>query len=219
MALPCGTKDNEPATAGRQREEVSGDSFSAGPVVAEAARGGIFPNSSGEKIPPREHPRDLLIRWWAFAGLVALALLITAGVVLLPAFARIRQLEHQNACQEVRLREARATIAAMDRFLAQAPTDEVLTKRLAWSKLGLLPVNESWPLHTAVPPPPPPGTLSPIRYPDPPAPDAPVDRWAKKVQSPVYRRGLLVLAASMIVAAILLFPASRSRTPAVTAAK
>lgn len=164
----------------------------------------------GFRAPPREHPRDRLIRWSAFLGLVGLAMLILAGVVWLPDIARVRQLDHQRACQELRVREADATVAAMDRLIARTPTDEVLTKRLAWSKLGLLPSNEAWPQHTSVPPPPSPGTLSPIRFSDPPPPNAAIDRWALKVQSPAYRRGLLVLAGCMIVAAMLLFPAPRT---------
>ncbi|MBN1554248.1 MAG: hypothetical protein JXA11_05850 [Phycisphaerae bacterium] len=164
-----------------------------------------------KKVPPREHPRDRFIRGGAFMGLVGLSVLIVAAVVWLPSIARVRQLEYQRASQENRLKEAQATIAAMERLIAEAPTDEVLTKRLAWSKLGLLPSNEAWPLHTNVPPPPAPGALSPIHYTDPPPPDAPVDRWAKQVQSPAYRRGLLVLAGSLLIAAMLLFPGRRRR--------
>lgn len=203
MALPCGINDNEQAAGSGQQAAGQYVASSVDAADTDTARGEVFV----PKASPREHPRDRLIRWGAFVGLVGLAMLIIAGVVWLPNIARLRQLEHQRACQELRIKEAEATIAAMQRLISEVPTNEVLTKRLAWSKLGLLPSNEAWPLHTNVPPPPTPGSLSPIRYPDPPAPNANIDQWAQKVQSPAYRRGLLVLAGSMIVAAMLLFPA------------
>jgi uncharacterized coiled-coil protein SlyX len=211
MALRCGIKDSKKATGNRQKAI---EHYVAEPVdVADAdtARGGVFLQKTKE-IPPREHPRDRLIRWGGFCGLTGLSLLIVAGVVWLPNVARIRRLEHQRACQELRIKEAEATIAAMQRLIDEAPTNEVLTPRLAWSKLGMLPSNEAWPLHTNVPPPPAPGTLSPIQYTDPPAPDAPIDQWAKKVQAPAFRRGLLVLAGCMFIAAMLLFPARQRKT-------
>ena len=149
---------------------------------------------------------DALVRFVGFSVLMGMAMLILAGVLLLPAYARLQRFRHQRDSDSLRLKEARAAIKAMDRLIQEAPTDEVLTKRLAWSKLGMVPSNEvrvispSTPSSALVP-----GALSKIRYDDPSPPNSRLDILAEKLQRPAHRRGLLVLAASMTIAAMLLF--------------
>jgi hypothetical protein len=99
----------------------------------------------------------------------------------------------------------------MDRLIQEAPSDEVLTKRMAWSKLGMAPMNEAWPASTRLPAAPPPGTIAPIRLPDPPAPNSRFDRLASKFQKPVYRRASLVLAGCLFVSSVLLFAPPRRK--------
>ncbi len=149
---------------------------------------------------------DALVRFAGFSALMGMAMLILAGVLLLPAYARLQRFRHQRNCERLRLKEARATVRAKDRLIEKAPTDEVLTKRLAWSKLGMVPYNEvraispsSHPSALV------PGALSKIRYDDPPLPNSRLDILAAKLQRPGHRRGLLVLAASMTIAAMLIF--------------
>jgi len=143
--------------------------------------------------------------------MLALALAIVAAVVLLPPYAKLQQAKYRRSCDALRVAEAQATVEAMDRMLAEAPSDEVLTKRLAWSRLGLYPAGEQvarttgrgFLLSGA------PGTLSVIRYPDPPPPDPWLMSLAEKLNQPARRRGLMVLAGCLAVAAMLLLAGNR----------
>ncbi len=162
--------------------------------------------------PPAGQREDAPGRWIrrsAFLGLAGLAMAILAAVVLLPDYARLRRLQHQRRWQELRVQEARASVAGMDRLLADLPTDEVLTKRLAWSKLGMMPSNEAWPIETRLSAPPAPGTLSPVRYPEPPAPNRLWNSLARQLQRPAYHHSLLLLAGGMLISAFLLFAPPR----------
>ncbi|MCD4824778.1 MAG: hypothetical protein K8S55_09225 [Phycisphaerae bacterium] len=146
-----------------------------------------------------------LVRFVGFYGLTGAALAILAGVVLLPAYARLQRVEHQRDCSHLRIREAEDTVAAQDRFKNRMVNDEVITRRLAWSKLGMYPCNEVVVLDPADAQKPPPGTLSQIRHENPAPPATWVQAAATKVTAPAYRRGLLVMAACMLVAALLMF--------------
>ncbi len=140
-----------------------------------------------------------------YFAMVTVALIILAGVVLLPSLAQLQQTEYRRDCDGKRVQEAVATVAAMDRLLAAAPSDEVLTKRLAWSRLGVLPSNEQISVKRPIIGSPAPGTLSTIRFENPPPPDPWINRLAMKVQIPAYRRGLIVMAGCLALAAMLLF--------------
>jgi hypothetical protein len=137
--------------------------------------------------------------------MVAASLCIVAAVVLLPPYAKLQRVRHQRDLQATRLEEARRTREAMDRLIRNAPADEVLTRRLAWSRLGLYPVRETVVVDPKLPAAPPPGTLCQVDLPAPPPPDTTLQAAALRLQSPSRRRGLLVLATSLVVGAVLLF--------------
>jgi hypothetical protein len=101
----------------------------------------------------------------------------------------------------------------MDRLIAEAPSDEVLTQRLAWSRLGLYPSRDVVVFDPDLPAAPPPGSISPSPCQPPPPPDTTVQAAAARLESPSRRRGLLVLAGSLLVGAVLLFgpPSMRLR--------
>jgi hypothetical protein len=134
-----------------------------------------------------------------------MALTILAGVVLLPPHARLQTLEHQRDCRAVRLQEARDTCAAMDRLLTVGVLDPVLTERQARGVLGWFPTGEVVVIDPNIRPEIASGVLSPVRYPDPPAPAGWDMDLARKVQAPARRRGLFVLASAMMLAAVLIF--------------
>jgi len=144
--------------------------------------------------------------------MVTAALAVLAGVVLLEPYARLQKASYRSQCYNLRLDEAKATIAAMDRLRAHGPTNEVLTKRLAWSRLGMYPRNEVVVMNSSLDSEAPrPGCLTPIHYPAPPEPDSWMIRAACLVRTPARRNAMLVLAASMLLAALLLFASPHRR--------
>lgn len=155
-----------------------------------------------------------LLRGTGFVVLSSMALTILAAVVLLPAYGQYLTVRHQRDLTARRVEQAEANLAAMDRLLAEARDDDVLTQRLAWSRLGLCPSGEVRVLpedRTALPQP---GELAPIVRRTPPPPDARVLGMARRCSSPARRRGMLALAGAMLLTALLLFaPPERSPAP------
>ncbi len=155
-----------------------------------------------------------VVRFVGFYAMVTAALAVLAGVVLLEPYARLQKASHRGKCYNLRLDEAKATIAAMDRLRAHGPTNEVLTKRLAWSRLGMYPRNEVVVMNSSPDPDseaPRPGCLTRIHYPAPPEPDSWMIQAASLVRTPARRNAMLVLAVSMFLAALLLFASPHRR--------
>ncbi len=212
MALPCGTKAKTPSASDTKPTSVRG-------AAAAAPRA-----AAGQAALPVETVANRFWRGVGFITMAAAALCIVAAVVLLPPYAKLQRVRHQRDIQATRLEEARRTREAMDRLIQNAAADEVLTRRLAWSRLGLYPARETVVVDPELPPPPPPGTLRQVELPAPPAPDTTLQAASVRLQSPSRRRGLLVLAASLLVGAVLLFgppsmrlkPRSRLAPPEIT---
>ena len=136
-----------------------------------------------------------------FCLLAGGAVVLFAGVLLLPELAALQRLEHEKTCRALRVKEAEKTRDAYDRLLASAPEDEVLTSRLIYSRFGHLPSNEAVILtgNASVNP----VSLPEIHYENPPAPDTWITQLAQKAEA--RRRGLLAMAACMTLAAFLIF--------------
>ena len=136
-----------------------------------------------------------------FCLLAGGAVVLFAGVLLLPELADLQRLEHEKTCRALRVKEAEKTRDAYDRLLASAPEDEVLTSRLIYSRFGHLPSNEAVILtgNASVNP----VSLPEIHYENPPAPDTWITQLAQKAEA--RRRGLLAMAACMTLAAFLIF--------------
>jgi hypothetical protein len=149
---------------------------------------------------------EKLIRAIAFSGLVLLAGILAAGVILLPRYARLQRLEYRRQCESLRVREARETVAAMDRLCEAARHDDVLIQRLAWSRLGLVPLNtgrvvtENRSSRDL-----PPGELTPLRYENPPRPNVRLMAMATLLDTPRRRNAMLLMAAGMVVTACICF--------------
>jgi hypothetical protein len=134
-----------------------------------------------------------------------LALFILAGVVLVPAYIRLTGAEYQLTLLKKNVEDAEAMVAAYDNVLAAAQNDEILTRRMARSQLGLLPTNEVLVMDPAGPASLPPGVIITARKPPPQPPGGPLTLIASRLEKPNIRRGLLVVAAGLLLAATVLF--------------
>jgi hypothetical protein len=139
-----------------------------------------------------------------FTVLAGLGLAIIAGLVLLPAYARMAFAGYERDCDKVAVAEMEATAAANAKLIADMPSSPVLTKRLAMSQGDLMPDNE-----VIVPPAgavrPPPDVVIPVRYPRPEPPAGWEIIAAGKIQHLSTRRGLLLLAIGSLMVAMFLF--------------
>jgi len=167
----------------------------------------------GKKADFKKHPAGLLPalgRAAGFAALAGMALAILAGVVLLPAYARLTEAQYERGCLMAGATEAEDLIRANDRLIAEMPGDPVLTMRLARSQLDLLPENEVVvidPGRRKAPV----GPL--VTIPPRPRPNRPggwLIRLADRLWAPGVRRGLLLLAACAMAAAMFLFTPSKA---------
>jgi len=139
----------------------------------------------------------------ALAVGLCLSLGLLAGVVLAPPYARMIEHKYVLAKEEVRLQEAKATLDAYGRLIEQAPTDEVLTQRLAWSQLGMYPANETVlrnPNRQTTRP----GVLAAISLPQPQKPNSQLYRMGMLLTDPARRRGLIAIAAVLFVLCLIL---------------
>jgi hypothetical protein len=156
---------------------------------------------------------DRFISFMGFTGLAGTALAILAGVVLLPLYARNQALEHRLECERIRLEASRDTVRAMDRFIEEVGENDILISRLGSSRMGLFPSNEMIVMDMGNRKGIDPSRLN-ISPPDlPPAPEGWLLDIGAKIDSPPMRRGLLVLAVSMVVAALMIFAAPRPEQP------
>jgi hypothetical protein len=133
-----------------------------------------------------------------------------ATIVLLPAYARLTTLRYHRDVLDVRCDNAAAQAAVNDRVIHATTDDEVFTKRMAMSRLGLYPTNEIVAVNHNDP-----HRRAPymVTAPQPPLPAAPAGwlvRSGKKLENPPTRRGLMLLAGAAMFSAFLLF-APRSR--------
>lgn len=143
-----------------------------------------------------------------FLLLAGAGLTLLAGVVLLPAYAKLADARHAKRCLEADTADLKARIAADDRLIA-ARDDPVLWQRLAWCQLGLAPEGMVVSTDPDAPPRFPPGAASPPRHPRPEPPDGWMFHAGRKLQRAPLRRGVFLLGAGALFLAIVLFPVTR----------
>jgi len=189
MAQQCGKK------ADLASDEYNGDA----PVVDSADN--------------REPITGRFVRYVGFVCLCGVGMGILAAVVLLPPYSEFLEIQHRNKCGALRLKESEGKIAANDRFYDAAGANELITRRLALSTMGLksdddIVVKSQPNAATKIAS----VSLAAIKYPDPPAPDRRIMYLAAKLRQPKTRFGLLMLSGLMIILSLLLFaPPSRKR--------
>ena len=87
-----------------------------------------------------------------FLLLAGAAVLLLAGVVLLPAWARLAEARYGRACPEARTADLEALAEAQERLIAALPKDEVLAMRLAIKQESLAPSDRvAYALPTVAP--------------------------------------------------------------------
>ena len=189
MAHQCGKK-----------ADSASDEFSGDAPVTELAE-------TREPVPER------FVRYAGFVIMCGVGMGILAAVVLLPSYGKLLEVRHRNECDALRVKEAEGTIAAMDRFCDGVGSDELLTRRFAWSTMGLkndedVVVKSQLPTiaekFTPV-------SIAPISYSDPRAPDPRIMHLAAKLKQPQTRCGMLMLSGLMMISAMLLFRPPLSR--------
>jgi len=147
-----------------------------------------------------------------FVLLVGPAMAAVGAVVLLPPYARLAQRQYRRDCERARTARLEAVSDAQQQLIAALPHDKVLTARLAMRQESLWPEREVVVVDPGRPSERPPGMIPASAAPDPPPPDGVLIRWAAKLADPATRRGLFILAAGTMLAAMLLFaPPSRYR--------
>ena len=163
---------------------------------------------------PADAPADEMSPVGRVLGFLLLAGAATAslaGVVLLPAYARTSDAVYDTACIRAEVADAEAQIAANQRLidaLTEGPgrkVDPVLVKRLAMNQSQFWPQYETVVLDPQAAVTAPPDIVTPPRTPRPPRPDNMFIRVADKFESPAKRRGILLLAAAALLAALFLF--------------
>lgn len=140
-----------------------------------------------------------------FVTLAGPAILILAGLVLLPAYARWQHAEYEKECLATACRESAAMIAAQERLIEDLPENEVLTKRLSLAQGELCLENEHVSSTIDRPLRPPPDVIPTIRYPRPAPPNDVLMRASVRLANPGTRRGLLLLAGGCLLTAMFLF--------------
>ena len=139
-----------------------------------------------------------------FSLLAGMSLAVFAWVVLGPAYAEMSETRHQRDCIRADLDEAERWIAANARLIADLPSDEVMTKRLAESQLNWLPTDEYVVIDPAAKPAP--QRLVNVRPGHKPArPDGLAIRLGRKAANPTLRRVLLAIAAGFMLSAAVVF--------------
>jgi len=146
-----------------------------------------------------------------FCLLAGTAMAVFAAVLLLPEYARLRQAKYQLARQQATMAKLRSLIEGNERYIAELPHDAVLTKRLAMNELGYWPQDEVVVLTDGGPRQPSPGMVVAPTAPAPQPPAGFLMDAAQRVADPPAKRGLLLLAAVGMVAALLLFPGGGNR--------
>jgi len=144
-------------------------------------------------------------RMVGFLLLALPALAVLAGVVLLPAYVRLANAQYELECKKARIADAEWLVAANDRLIKDLPEDEVLTKRLAMNSLGMLPEDETVIRDPNSAPAAPPGVIQPRAHPRPDPPSNWLTQMAQRFENPAKRRGVLLIAACAMLAAMFFF--------------
>lgn len=152
-------------------------------------------------------PMRAMFAFGRFVGFVLFAgpaLLIVAAIVLLPAYQKMQMVAHERDCERQRIESYQQHIRKQQELLSRAPEDAQVTRVAAMEMLRLSPRNEvvvedpTMP-KIAV------GTIFVTPQAQPDLPSGWLVDMAGKIQDPATRRGLFLLAAVAMLAAVFLF--------------
>jgi hypothetical protein len=145
--------------------------------------------------------------------LLAVPALATIGAItLLPTYQSMMASLHQRDVRQAEIGTSQDFVVATEKMISRLPEDEDTTRRLVMLQQRLLPRNEVVMIDPGEKPAPPPGVIVPDRRAKPAAPSDMFLSMADKLKNPGTRRGLFLLAAGAMLAAMFLFaPADRYR--------
>ncbi|MFB3890989.1 MAG: hypothetical protein ACE15C_03080 [Phycisphaerae bacterium] len=151
-------------------------------------------------------------RMVGFLLLAVPALVTIAAITLLPTYQNMMATLHERDVKLANVGTYQDYVAATEKMIGRLPEDEDTTRRLVMLQQRLLPRNEVVMIDPSEKPAPPPGVIVPERRPKPAAPSNMLLSMADKLKNPGTRRGLFLLAAGAMLAAMFLFaPADRYR--------
>ena len=145
-----------------------------------------------------------------FAILGGAALAIQAAIVLLPEYADLRQDRYVLTCEAAAAADMETLADAQDRLIAKLPTDPVLTRRIGMIQGDLWPDNAVVGVEPDRGAPPPPYALRPPPHPRPNPPAGWLMRASRRLSNPPTRRGLWLVSAGLMLAAVFLFAPQRA---------
>lgn len=147
-------------------------------------------------------------RFLGFLLFAGPAMLIVAGLVLLPAYKHHAQTQYGLACLQNKLDEAKQFIDGNKRLIRDLPNDEVLNIRLIMSQSSLTPINETvvYDPDMATRPP---TMVNPAKLPAPPPPQGKLITLANRLENPNTKRGMVLVAVGAMLAALFLFSPSK----------
>jgi hypothetical protein len=155
-------------------------------------------------------------RFVGFLLLVLPALATVAALTLLPEYQQMTAKAYELDKLRTDNQSFKDYVAANERLIEQASEDEVLTTRLRISHERLLPRNEVVVVDPNAPPVPPPGVIVPAKRAYGPKPENLLLSMAGKLNDENTRRGLFLLSAVAMMAAMFLFasPEKYAQLPA-----
>ena len=136
--------------------------------------------------------------------LLCAGLIMFAGLALIPQYATLKYRQYQRDCKLVRLEEARTQTEGLRLLVQDLPNDETLAKRMLFSHLGMVPVNQEIYTDISDDPAPDPGTIAQVHLPDPPRPDNWALRKADQLKIPQKRRGYMLMTGLFFFSAFML---------------
>jgi len=172
------------------------------------------PVAEADRVRHPAGPLLIAVRAVGVAALAGMAVAILACVILLPAYAELDDAKYQRDCLAADIADAEKLVRTNERLIEELPNDPVLTFRVARSQFDLLPPNEVVVTDSDTPRPPAPLIDIPAT-PRPTPPQGTAYQAGKKLDSERLRRGLMLIAASAMLAAMFLFaPRGRERSKA-----
>ena len=186
------------------------DSSRGKPADGSAAMESGSPRAQSSGLPRWLCALGRLIGFLVLAGP---AVVILAGVVLLPEYAQWKNDQYQRDLVAAQTADLETLRDVQEGMIDAATHDPVYVKALAMHLCNLWPTGEQV-LEAAAASGYTPGVAVLTPHPRPAPPDDPYLRVAAKVQNPPTRRGLLLIAGGLMLFAVLLFAAAPTSRPA-----
>lgn len=149
-------------------------------------------------------------RLLGFLVLAAPAIVILAGVILLPVYERLCNTRYEYEKLKAQVADAEKRVRSNDLLIEGLASDPVMTKRTAMNATPLVP-HEEVVVHDPTLPRSTPGVIEIPRTPPPQPPNSILYRLGVRLEKPATRRGLFLLAAGAMLVALFIFAPPQQR--------